>query len=99
MSQATATVDLDSPIDLARAPDFGLGTADVHPSISEVSVGAHRIRLQPRMMQVLVALARAEGEVEELHIGASEPTFGTARMPCPNVAFSSPLAHGKLLNQ
>jgi DNA-binding winged helix-turn-helix (wHTH) protein/TolB-like protein len=63
MSQATATLDLGAPIDLARAPDFSLGTARVHPSVGEVSVDAHRIRLQPRVMQVLVALARSEGEV------------------------------------
>jgi TolB-like protein/DNA-binding winged helix-turn-helix (wHTH) protein len=63
MSQATSTLDHGAPIDLGRTADFGLGTARVHPSVSEVSVGAHRIRLQPRVMQVLVALARADGEV------------------------------------
>jgi DNA-binding winged helix-turn-helix (wHTH) protein/TolB-like protein len=63
MSQAATTLDPGAPIDLAREPDFGLGTARVHPAIGEVSVGVHRIRLQPRVMQVLVALARAEGEV------------------------------------
>ena len=51
-----------APIDLGRESDFTLGVANIHPSISEVAVGAERIRLQPRVMQVLVALARAEGE-------------------------------------
>lgn len=53
----------NEPIDLGREPDFALGAAHVQPSITEVSVGDTRIRLQPRVMQVLVALARAEGEV------------------------------------
>jgi DNA-binding winged helix-turn-helix (wHTH) protein/TolB-like protein/Flp pilus assembly protein TadD len=63
MSQSTATVDSAEPIDLAREADFALGDARVRPSIAEVSVAAERIRLQPRVMQVLVALARAQGEV------------------------------------
>jgi DNA-binding winged helix-turn-helix (wHTH) protein/TolB-like protein len=63
MSQTTATSDLGAPVDLARTADFSLGAARIHPAVSEVAAGAHRIRLQPRMMQVLVALARADGEV------------------------------------
>ena len=51
------------PIDLAREADLRLGTALVRPSLSEVVTGDQTIRLQPRVMQVLVALARAEGEV------------------------------------
>ncbi|MEO8927179.1 MAG: winged helix-turn-helix domain-containing protein [Caulobacteraceae bacterium] len=50
-------------IDLAREPDFSLGEARIRPSACEVVVGGRRVRLQPRVMQVLVALARADGEV------------------------------------
>jgi Tol biopolymer transport system component/DNA-binding winged helix-turn-helix (wHTH) protein len=50
-------------IDLAREPDFNLGEARIRPSACEVLVGGRRVRLQPRVMQVLVALARADGEV------------------------------------
>ena len=52
-----------APIDLAREADFSLGPARVRPSLSEVIADGHTIRLQPRVMQVLVALVRAEGEV------------------------------------
>jgi len=51
-----------TPIDLARESDFGLGGARVRPSLSEVVAGDQTIRLQPRVMQVLVALVRAKGE-------------------------------------
>ena len=56
-------MDRAPPIDLTREPDFALGTAQVRPSTGEINVGGGRIRLQPRVMQVLVALARAEGDV------------------------------------
>src|SRR5579864_2266726 len=52
-----------APIDLAREADLRLGSALVRPSLSEVVVASQTIRLQPRVMQVLVALARADGEV------------------------------------
>jgi adenylate cyclase len=52
-----------APIDLAQAPDLRLGTVLVRPSLSEVVAAGQAIRLQPRVMQVLVALARADGEV------------------------------------
>ena len=50
-------------IDLAREADFVLGQAHVVPSAQEVEAGGARIKLQPRVMQVLVALARAKGEL------------------------------------
>src|SRR5579859_3495864 len=50
-------------IDLAREPDLQLGAAQVSPSASEITVGADRIRLQHRVMQVLVALVRAKGGI------------------------------------
>jgi len=55
--------DRSAPIDLAREADLRLGPVLVRPSLSEVVAGAQTIRLQPRVMQVLVALARADGEV------------------------------------
>jgi len=57
------SADRSAPIDLAREADLRLGSALVRPSLSEVVAGAQTIRLQPRVMQVLVALARADGEV------------------------------------
>ena len=57
------SLDRAAPIDLAREADLRLGSALVRPSLSEVVAAGQTIRLQPRVMQVLVALARAEGEV------------------------------------
>ena len=56
-------LERSAPIDLAREADLRLGSALARPSLSEVVVGSQTIRLQPRVMQVLVALARAGGEV------------------------------------
>lgn len=50
-------------IDLAREPALRLGTADVLPATREFLVGDSREVLEPRIMQVLVALARRRGEV------------------------------------
>ncbi|MGD0191370.1 MAG: winged helix-turn-helix domain-containing protein [Rhizomicrobium sp.] len=50
-------------IDLAREADFTLGAAVVRPSSGEVVGEAGSFRLQPRVMQVLVALVHAQGEV------------------------------------
>lgn len=50
-------------IDLAREPGFRLGSADVRPATREFLVGDAREVLEPRVMQVLVALARRRGEV------------------------------------
>jgi DNA-binding winged helix-turn-helix (wHTH) protein len=52
-----------SPIRLARETDFRLGAMTIRPSLCEVLVGGGRQRLQPRVMQVLVALARMEDRV------------------------------------
>jgi adenylate cyclase len=58
-----ASAARSAPIDLAREADLRLGSALVRPSLSEVVAANQTIRLQPRVMQVLVALARAAGEV------------------------------------
>src|SRR5215475_13783189 len=51
------------PIDLAREPDFALGASRVSPSTREVLRGSEHELLEPRLMQVLVALFRANGRV------------------------------------
>lgn len=50
-------------IDLANEPDFNLGEMSVKPSERVVEVAGERRELQPRVMQVLVALARARPSV------------------------------------
>jgi len=51
------------PIDLAREPDLVLGAMTVRPSTREVETVSGREVLEPRVMQVLVALAQAGGAV------------------------------------
>lgn len=48
---------------LAHEADFHLGALRVRPSLSEVGVNGATQHLEPRVMQVLVALVRAKGEV------------------------------------
>src|SRR5436190_24249858 len=50
-------------IDLAQEPAFSLGPLEVRPATLEVIAGDRREQLEPRIMQVLVALARQRGEV------------------------------------
>lgn len=50
-------------IDLASEPDFALGNLRVRPSLREVSARGQVEQLEPRVMQVLVALARQRGDV------------------------------------
>jgi DNA-binding winged helix-turn-helix (wHTH) protein/dienelactone hydrolase len=50
-------------VDLAEEPDFTLGGLQVRPSLREVVDGDEREVLEPRVMQVLVALARRRGQV------------------------------------
>lgn len=54
----------EAVVNLARAQPFRLGSAEVRPATREVVAGGARpIVLEPRVMQVLVALARRRGEV------------------------------------
>lgn len=55
--------DTDRSIDLARTGDFSLGDAHIRPSLREVRIGETVVTLEPRVMQVLVALAASPGEV------------------------------------
>jgi DNA-binding winged helix-turn-helix (wHTH) protein len=63
MTEKIGLASASSPIRLAREPDFHLGALTIRPSLCEVSIRGGRQRLQPRVMQVLVALARAEDRV------------------------------------
>jgi DNA-binding winged helix-turn-helix (wHTH) protein/dipeptidyl aminopeptidase/acylaminoacyl peptidase len=50
-------------VDLAREPDFGIAGLLVCPSRRQVAALGQQETVQPRVMQVLVALARAKGAV------------------------------------
>jgi DNA-binding winged helix-turn-helix (wHTH) protein/tetratricopeptide (TPR) repeat protein len=52
-----------APVNLAREARFGLGDLEVSPATREVIRAGERQILQPRTMQVLVALARQRGQV------------------------------------
>ncbi|MEO6280641.1 winged helix-turn-helix domain-containing protein [Roseateles sp.] len=52
-----------APIDLARTPAFTLGATRVNPALREVVVAGQVEMLEPRVMQVLVALAEQRGQV------------------------------------
>ncbi|HVT32236.1 MAG TPA: winged helix-turn-helix domain-containing protein, partial [Rhodanobacteraceae bacterium] len=51
------------PIELSAVPDFELGGLHVHPSTREAIRGGVRHIVEPRVMQVLVALVHARGAV------------------------------------
>jgi TolB-like protein/DNA-binding winged helix-turn-helix (wHTH) protein/Flp pilus assembly protein TadD len=63
MNTHTKPQDGTGAIDLGREADFMLGELKVHPSTCEVVAAAQRETMQPRAMQVLVALVRADGAV------------------------------------
>jgi DNA-binding winged helix-turn-helix (wHTH) protein len=48
---------------LAKEPDFRLGVLDISPATRRIAAGDAVETVQPRIMQVLVALARRRGEV------------------------------------
>lgn len=50
-------------VDLAKESDFRLGAIEVRPSTRQIESGGTAETLEPRIMQVLVALARRRGEV------------------------------------
>src|SRR5262245_20987 len=52
-----------APIELAGAAPFPLGAIEVRPATREVAAGGVAEVLQPRIMQVLVALGTRAGEV------------------------------------
>jgi DNA-binding winged helix-turn-helix (wHTH) protein len=63
MTAESDRLDFRPPVDLARESDFWLGASRVSPSSREVLRGAERELLEPRAMQVLVALFQANGRV------------------------------------
>ena len=52
-----------APVDLACEADFALGGADVRPSLRQFTANGMNETVEPRVMQVLVSLARRAGEV------------------------------------
>jgi len=53
----------DEQVVLARVPAFRLGTLQLHPPLLQAVVDGRSETLEPRVMQVLVALAQAEGRI------------------------------------
>lgn len=62
MDRASADTADNAPIVLARERPFRLGAVAVRPAKREIAGPGGREVLEPRVMQVLVALARAGGE-------------------------------------
>lgn len=63
MNESTPDAMWMHSIDLAREPDFDLGSLRVRPARCEVEWDGSSQTLQRRVMQVLVALAQARGSV------------------------------------
>jgi DNA-binding winged helix-turn-helix (wHTH) protein/tetratricopeptide (TPR) repeat protein len=67
MDFADSDADVPDPfgerITLAHAPSFTLGGVTVHPSTRQVDCCGDAIFVEPRVMQVLVAFARARGQI------------------------------------
>ena len=63
MMEAPEPPRASRPVNLARENDFRLGGLLIRPSLRQVSAGARRQIIEPRVMQVLVALARMDGQV------------------------------------
>lgn len=54
---------IPTPIDLARRPSLALGAARIEPSVLALEGPQARVTVEPRVMQVLLALADAGGAV------------------------------------
>ena len=63
MMEAPEPPRASRPVNLARESHFQLGALLIRPSLREVQAGARRQIIEPRVMQVLVALARMDGQV------------------------------------
>ncbi len=63
MIERLARAELTARVDLARERDFPLGRIEIRPSRREIVGEGVRETLEPRVMRVLVALARAQGEI------------------------------------
>lgn len=58
---ATARLSPDHQIDLVRAGEFRLGSAEVQPGLLQIRHNGSAQLVEPRVMQMLVALHRANG--------------------------------------
>src|SRR6202035_1359192 len=63
MNERFARAAAVARIDLAHEPDFTLGRLDILPSLREIVCDGRREIIDRRVMQVLVAIARADGGV------------------------------------
>lgn len=63
MNDRFARAGATARIDLAHEPDFDLGEVCVRPSLREIAGKGWQETIDPRVMQVLVALAHAKGKV------------------------------------
>jgi DNA-binding winged helix-turn-helix (wHTH) protein len=59
----TRTGETRQPINLAHVAPFRLGAVEVHPATRQLIRGGASETIEPRVMQVLVALALADGAV------------------------------------
>ncbi|HST35913.1 MAG TPA: winged helix-turn-helix domain-containing protein [Allosphingosinicella sp.] len=60
---ASPTCEAGGIICLAREPGFWIGALEVRPATLQLTGAVSRTTLEPRVMQVLVALARAKGAI------------------------------------
>jgi DNA-binding winged helix-turn-helix (wHTH) protein/tetratricopeptide (TPR) repeat protein len=52
-----------APVELAHADRIAIGGLEIDPGLRRVAAGGRSERLEPRVMQLLVALARADGAI------------------------------------
>jgi Tol biopolymer transport system component/DNA-binding winged helix-turn-helix (wHTH) protein len=62
MNDESAAIALGRRIDLTREADFSLGGVEIRPAACEALASGRRVPLEPQVMKLLVALARARGE-------------------------------------
>ena len=63
MNYATSPGQRVQPVELASEPDFEIGALHVSPALRVLRVPDREEVIEPRAMQVLVALARANSAV------------------------------------
>src|SRR5580693_1377450 len=63
MNERLARAGAIARVELAHEPDFRLGRIEVRPSLRELGGEGFQETIDRRVMQVLVALARAKGKV------------------------------------
>jgi TolB-like protein/DNA-binding winged helix-turn-helix (wHTH) protein/tetratricopeptide (TPR) repeat protein len=63
MNERFASTSVAARVNLARESEFSLGSLSVRPALCQVEGSGGLEQLEPRVMQVLVALSRANGNV------------------------------------